>query len=124
MATLYVPVTRCCNSVIHLLRHEDTMKRLEVIMKTLSSSRGVRGLTSDELLGLPAAIDLDTANCALMIGRSTGYALAKQGRYPVKVLRLGNAYRVVTADLLKLLGLERPPFDARHSDAKQHGLCA
>ncbi|MFJ7631213.1 hypothetical protein ACIQZN_32570 [Streptomyces sp. NPDC097595] len=36
---------------------------------------------------------------------STG--LAKQGEYPVKVLRLGNAYRVVTADLLKLLGLER-----------------
>lgn len=76
-------------------------------MKAPASSREVRGLTSDELLALPAVIDLDTANRALMIGRSTGYGLAKRGAYPVKVLRLGNAYRVVTADLLKLLGLER-----------------
>ncbi len=38
-----------------------------------------RGLTSDELLALPAVIDLDTSNKALMIGRSTGYGLAKQG---------------------------------------------
>jgi len=54
---------------------------------------------------LPAAIDLDTANRALTLGRSTGYALAKRGQYPVKVLRLGNSYRVVTAELLRLLGL-------------------
>ncbi|MEU3182093.1 hypothetical protein [Streptomyces albidoflavus] len=85
-----------------------------------------RGLTSDELLALPAVIDLDTSNKALMIGRSTGYGLAKQGEYPVRVLRLGNAYRVVTADLLKLLGLEH-----RHSGGGQeasgserHGLAA
>lgn len=61
----------------------------------------------NELLALPAVIDLDTANRALMTGRSTGCGFAKQGESPVKVLRLGNAYRVVTADLLKLLGLER-----------------
>lgn len=76
-------------------------------MTASATSREARGLTSDELLALPAVIDLDTANRALLIGRSTGYGLAKQGGYPVKVLRLGNAYRVVTADLLKLLGLER-----------------
>jgi hypothetical protein len=86
----------------------------------------VRGLTGEELLALPAVIDLDTANRALWIGRSTGYGLAKQGRYPVKVLRLGNAYRVVTADLLKLLGLQRAVLDTRHGkDADgQHDLCA
>ena len=39
------------------------------------------------------------------LGRSKGYELAKRGQYPCKVLRLGNAYRVVTADLLVLLGL-------------------
>lgn len=93
-------------------------------MKASASSREGRGLTSDELLTLPAAIDLDTANSALMIGRSTGYALAKQGRYPVRVLRLGNAYRVVTADLLKLLGLERQPLDASQAQGGEHGLCA
>jgi hypothetical protein len=95
-------------------------------MKAPSSSRAVHGLTGEELLGLPAAIDLDTANRALLIGRSTGYALARQGRYPVRVLRLGNAYRVVTADLLKLLGLERQPLDVSpdEDEGKQHGLCA
>ncbi|MCF6522596.1 hypothetical protein [Streptomyces sp. JJ36] len=85
-----------------------------------------RGLTSDELLALPAVIDLDTSNKALMIGRSTGYGLAKQGEYPVKVLRLGNAYRVVTADLLKLLGLERQQSGGgRESEgSERHDLAA
>ncbi|WP_411145844.1 hypothetical protein [Streptomyces sp. x-80] len=63
------------------------------------------GMTREELLALPAAVDLETGNRALGLGRSKGYALAKQGRYPCKVLRLGKAYRVVTADLLELLGL-------------------
>lgn len=95
-------------------------------MTASASSREVRGLTSDELLALPAVIDLDTANRALMIGRSTGYGLAKHGEYPVKVLRLGNAYRVVTADLLKLLGLGRPPSDGGQPEAsdERHSLCA
>ncbi|MGW2628526.1 integrase [Streptomyces chattanoogensis] len=63
-------------------------------------------MTYEELLALPAAVDLDTANKALTIGRSTGYALAKRGEYPVAVLRLGNAYRVVTAELHRLLGVQ------------------
>ncbi|MET8325139.1 hypothetical protein [Streptomyces sp. NPDC005181] len=88
--------------------------------------REARGLTGDELLALPAVIDLDTSNRALMIGRSTGYGLAKQGEYPVKVLRLGNAYRVVTADLLKLLGLGRQQGDASQDDdrSERRGLAA
>jgi hypothetical protein len=83
-------------------------------------------MTSDELLTLPAVIDLDTANRALMIGRSTGYGLAKREQYPVKVLRLGNAYRVVTADLLSLLGLERQPGTGQpgSGEAGQHSLVA
>ncbi|WP_443057489.1 hypothetical protein [Streptomyces sp. NBC_00696] len=95
-------------------------------MMASNSSREVRGLTSDDLLALPAAIDLDTANRALMIGRSTGYGLAKQGKYPVRVLKLGNAYRVVTADLLKLLGLERPQSDGDQvgGGSERHGLAA
>ncbi|MEU9126111.1 hypothetical protein AB0C96_40955 [Streptomyces sp. NPDC048506] len=43
---------------------------------------------------------------ALTIGRSTGHALAKRGEYPVAVLRLENAYRVVTAELHQLLGIQ------------------
>ncbi|QTZ93257.1 hypothetical protein [Streptomyces auratus] len=65
----------------------------------------VKGMRREELLELPAAVDLETGNRALGLGRSKGYELAKRGQYPCKVLRLGNAYRVVTADLLALLGL-------------------
>ncbi|SHN14736.1 hypothetical protein [Streptomyces yunnanensis] len=64
-----------------------------------------KGMSREELLALPAAVDLETGNRALGLGRSKGYALAKRGEYPCRVLRLGNAYRVVTADLLDLLGL-------------------
>ncbi|MFC5245924.1 hypothetical protein [Streptomyces nigrescens] len=65
----------------------------------------VKGMSREELLELPAAVDLETGNRALGLGRSKGYELAKRDQYPCKVLRLGNAYRVVTADLLALLGL-------------------
>ncbi|MEU8961968.1 hypothetical protein AB0C89_09700 [Streptomyces sp. NPDC048491] len=64
-----------------------------------------KGMSRKELLELPAAVDLETGNRALGLGRSKGYELAKRGQYPCRVLRLGNAYRVVTADLLALLGL-------------------
>jgi hypothetical protein len=99
---------------------------MEGVMAEPSSSGETRGLTSDELLRLPAVIDLDTANRALMIGRSTGYGLAKKGQYPVKVLRLGNAYRVVTADLLQLLGLQRQSALSQPSpgNTEGHGLAA
>ncbi|KJK58564.1 hypothetical protein UK12_09935 [Saccharothrix sp. ST-888] len=63
-------------------------------------------MTREELLQLPVAIPLDLGNRALGIGRSHGYELARRNEYPCKVLRLGNAYRVVTADLLRVLGVE------------------
>ncbi len=72
----------------------------------MTTRKAVRGMTYEELLALPAAVDLDTANKALTIGRSTGYALAKRDEYPVTVLKLGNAYRVVTAELHRLLGVQ------------------
>lgn len=74
-------------------------------MRENGHSDGARGMSREELLGLPVAVDLDTGNRALGLGRSKGYELAKRGQYPCKVLRLGSAYRVVTADLLTLLGL-------------------
>lgn len=74
-------------------------------MRDEKPNGSVKGLSKEELLALPVAVDLDTGNRALGLGRSKGYALAKRGEYPCKVLRLGKAYRVVTADLLDLLGL-------------------
>ncbi|MEH0556991.1 hypothetical protein [Streptomyces sp. B21-101] len=74
-------------------------------MRDNETTEQPKGMTRAELLALPAAVDLDTGNRALGLGRSKGYELAKRGQYPCKVLRLGKAYRVVTADLLNLLGL-------------------
>ncbi|MEU9365344.1 hypothetical protein AB0D71_11470 [Streptomyces avermitilis] len=74
-------------------------------MRDNEAAEQPKGMTRAELLALPAAVDLDTGNRALGLGRSKGYELAKRGQYPCKVLRLGKAYRVVTADLLNLLGL-------------------
>ncbi|MGW2408324.1 hypothetical protein ACWCXK_27885 [Streptomyces sp. NPDC001739] len=74
-------------------------------MRENDAAGRMNGMSREDLLALPVAVDLETSNRALGLGRSKGYELAKRGAYPCKVLRLGNAYRVVTADLLDLLGL-------------------
>ncbi|MET9565434.1 hypothetical protein [Streptomyces tauricus] len=74
-------------------------------MRNDETAEQPKGMTREELLTLPVSVDLETSNRALGLGRSKGYELAKRGQYPCKVLRLGKAYRVVTADLLNLLGL-------------------
>ncbi|MCZ4103051.1 hypothetical protein [Streptomyces sp. H39-C1] len=74
-------------------------------MRENEMTQTVEGMGREELLSLPAAVDLETGNRALGLGRSKGYDLARRGLYPCKVLRLGNAYRVVTADLQAVLGL-------------------
>ncbi len=85
---------------------ESSTERAELCMGVAETARPtMRGMSREELLALPAAVDLETANRALGLGRSKGYALAKRGEYPCRVLRLGNAYRVVTAELQALLGL-------------------
>ncbi|MEU7183072.1 helix-turn-helix domain-containing protein [Streptomyces celluloflavus] len=63
------------------------------------------GVTRSDLLALPAAVDLLTAGRALSLGRSKAYELAQRGEFPVRLLRVGNSYRVPTADLLDLLGV-------------------
>ncbi|MFI5805796.1 integrase [Streptomyces sp. NPDC051561] len=65
------------------------------------------GMTRSDLLALPAAVDLVTAGRALSLGRSKAYELAQRGEFPVRLLRLGNAYRVPTAELLDLLSVRR-----------------
>ena len=60
---------------------------------------------SSRLMSLPVSVPLDTANRALGIGRTNGYALAKRGRYPVRVLRHGRQYKVTRYDLHRHLGV-------------------
>jgi len=64
-------------------------------------------MTQAELDALPVSFDLRTACRAYGIGKSLGYELAKRGEFPCRVLRLGNAYRVTRADLIRALGIEQ-----------------
>jgi excisionase family DNA binding protein len=64
------------------------------------------GMTRAELLALPITVDIGTAARALGIGRSTGYELARRGQFPCRVLRVGGSYRIPTADLLHVLGID------------------
>jgi hypothetical protein len=65
-------------------------------------------LTRRYVMALPPTVSfrLQTANRILSLGRSAGYGLTKRCEYPCKALKLGNAYRVVTADHQRLLALD------------------
>jgi hypothetical protein len=52
-----------------------------------------------------ATVDLGTAALALGLGRTKAYDLARHDRFPCRVLRIGQVYRVPTAGLLELLGV-------------------
>lgn len=69
-------------------------------------------LTRDELLSLPASVDIVTAGRAFGVGRTTAYALAKSGEFPCKVIRAGRSYRAITADLLRVLHVAPENSDA------------
>lgn len=65
-------------------------------------------LSVEELRRLPAVIDIATAASVLGITRSMAYELVRTGDFPTRTLRLGRYVRVPTADLLELVGVERP----------------
>jgi excisionase family DNA binding protein len=67
------------------------------------------GMSQAELLALPVTVDIGTAARALGLGRSTGYELARRGKFPCRILRLGSSYRVPTAELLRILGIAQDP---------------
>jgi hypothetical protein len=68
-------------------------------------------LHTNDVTGLPAVIDVETAGRLLGLGRSAAYQLVKDGGWPTPVLRLGRRWRVLTAPLLALLGVDglEPP---------------
>lgn len=77
-----------------------------VAMTTTPRSRRAAALTSREIEGLPAAIDLVTACRALNISRSKGYELLAVGEFPIPALRVGSIWRFRAADLRSYLGIE------------------
>jgi hypothetical protein len=62
-------------------------------------------MTRAELLALPPTTPLSVSNKALGIGRTKGQEMARNGTYPVRLLRVGNRYKAITSELLALLGV-------------------
>ncbi|OLT47856.1 hypothetical protein BJF85_14615 [Saccharomonospora sp. CUA-673] len=63
-------------------------------------------LTFPELFNLPATVDMHTAACALGICVNTAYRLAKRGCFPCLIFRPGWRYRIPTAALMQVLGVD------------------
>jgi hypothetical protein len=60
--------------------------------------------TPEAVCQLGLTTDVATAGAILGIGRSKAYELAKNGDFPVTILRVGRRYLVPTNALLTLLG--------------------
>jgi hypothetical protein len=75
--------------------------------------------TVEELRAWPVTVDVQTAGRAFGIGRDQAYRLAREGHFPVPVLRLGRYLRVTRASVLAALGVdeERSPPDTGSSAA-------
>ncbi len=82
---------------------EDAASRLHGARPRRQMSKG---LTLTELLALPLMVDVSTAARALGLSRSTAYELARRGEFPCRVLHVGSSYRVPTAELLRVLGID------------------
>lgn len=76
---------------------------------TRTRMENFQSLTGGDLLNLPPTIDVETGGRAFGVGRTTAYELARRGQFPCRIIRVGRAYRVVTADLLRVLGLSSAP---------------
>jgi hypothetical protein len=75
--------------------------------------------TLSEIGDLPVVLDIETAGRMLGIGRTNALRLARTGRFPCRTVRVGNLWRVPTADLLALLGL---PVDTAHPEPSNKPL--
>lgn len=62
--------------------------------------------TAERIRALGAVTDMATAANVLGISRSLAYQLAKEGRFPVPVIRVGSRYRVPITGLLAVLNLD------------------
>lgn len=83
---------------------------MEVAVNAVRTARPGK-FSPEALAALPPAIPLSTANELLSIGRTVGYRMAREGRYPCTVVEVGGSYRVITADLLHFVR----PRDARQA---------
>jgi hypothetical protein len=66
----------------------------------------IREMTDAEARALPVSVDLETAGRAFGMGRTKSYELARQGKFPCRVVTVGPKYRVPKSALLKALGID------------------
>ena len=59
----------------------------------------------EEIRAWPATVDVPTAGRAFGVGRDESYRLAREGLFPVPVLRLGRYLRVTRSAVLTALGM-------------------
>ena len=60
--------------------------------------------TIEAVRSLGTTTDIETAGAILGIGRTKAYELAKDGDFPVDVIKIGRRYFVPVLNLLALLG--------------------
>lgn len=74
-------------------------------------------MTVEQILALPAVVDLPTAGACFGHGRNKSYELARTDEFPCDVLPVGNAkYRVARSAILDALGIEDTL--TRHADSR------
>ena len=82
-------------------------------MNKLTSKAGdtlpAASISAQEILSWAPTVDPPTAGAAFGLARSTSFQYAREGRFPCKVVQAGKHYRVVTADLIRVLGLSTDP---------------
>lgn len=62
-------------------------------------------MSPEELLKLPVSVDLVTAGRAFGVGRTKAFELARAGKFPVRVITVGNKYRVPRSAIFEALGV-------------------
>ena|ERR1700733_4516216 len=63
------------------------------------------GMSLEKLRALDVTVDIETAGKPFGLGRTIAYELARQGKFPCRVLTLGKRFRVTKADLFAALGI-------------------
>ncbi|MEW2161412.1 hypothetical protein AB0912_00145 [Streptomyces sp. NPDC007084] len=75
----------------------------------------------EQVLALPAMPSVKDAFAAMNIGPTNGYALIKDGQFPIEVIPFGRAFRVRRADLVAFLGLtERADAEVQSAPATEN----
>lgn len=62
--------------------------------------------TVDEIRSWPVTVDVLTAGRAFGLGRDQSYRMARDGSFPVPILRMGRSLRVSSAAVMRFLDID------------------